>query len=488
MSQQVSIPTALRLPAPDIEALIQERAIAAMPRMFINPMRQFALYPSDTSINALPTEQYYRSNFLPTAQRTLAELGSETVLIKAWARCEVCQVLDETESLEALSQLTIWTIEGLQETVKQKQHIFLAFLRVYQLPQPLEMPLVQSKSQFVALPQPLTVFQTSPVLSDRIVTQRRRQLEKLEPPQHPELEELQSAITLLSATNPAAEELDQDIKIFLGWASSQTAKRVDSDLAWIQKIAEVGNSSDGNQFEKLVRKSLLKLGFTNSNQNPQASLDPDATGGAGGLDFYCEAPYPVVGECKATKSEKVPDGTPAQLIKLGYKHLQEQYDRCIKLIVAAGDLTVAALQTAEGNKISVIRPETLQSLVELQAQYKGSIDLMKLKERLQGAYGLADEKVEQYLAEVRNDIKLRSQLVQAVKQLGELGSEHLTAEIRVYYNAVLAKEPKSKLNELLQVHDLLVELSSPLTGYLGRIKGSDWKSDRFYFLRELSIT
>jgi hypothetical protein len=299
---------------------------------------------------------------------------------------------------------------------------------------------------------------------------------------------LQSAIALLSATNPAAEELDQDIKIFLGWATSQTAKRLDSDLAWIQKIAEVGNSSDGNQFEKLVRKSLLKLGFTNSNQNSQASLDPDATGGAGGLDFYCEAPYPVVGECKATKSEKVPDGTPAQLIKLGYKHLQEQYDSCIKLIVAAGDLTVAALKTAEGNKISVIRPETLQSLVELQAQYKGSIDLMKLKERLQDAYGLADEKVEQYLAEVRNAIKVRSQIVQAVKQLGELGSEHLTAEIRVYYNAVLAKEPKSKINELLQVHDLLVELSSPLTGYLGRIKGSDWKSDRFYFLRDLSIT
>jgi hypothetical protein len=459
-----------------------------MPRKFINPGSKFALYPADTSINLLPNERYYHSSFLPIAQTTLAQLSSETLLIKAWARCEVCQMLNDPQSLEALSRLTIWTTEALQQTLLQRPRIFLAHLRVYLLPQPIEVPVHTQDRQFVPLPRSLSVSESSPVLSDRIFTQRRRQLEKLEPPQHPELEELQSAITLLSATNPAAEELDQDIKIFLGWASSQTAKRVDSDLAWIQKIAEVGNSSDGNQFEKLVRKSLLKLGFTNSNQNPQASLDPDATGGAGGLDFYCEAPYPVVGECKATKSEKVPDGTPAQLIKLGYKHLQEQYDRCIKLIVAAGDLTVAALQTAEGNKISVIRPETLQSLVELQAQYKGSIDLMKLKERLQGAYGLADEKVEQYLAEVRNDIKLRSQLVQAVKQLGELGSEHLTAEIRVYYNAVLAKEPKSKLNELLQVHDLLVELSSPLTGYLGRIKGSDWKSDRFYFLRELSIT
>jgi hypothetical protein len=421
---------------------------------------------------------------LPIAQRTLAELGSETVSIKAWAQCELCQVLNEAESFGILSQLTVWTEEALQQTLSQAGQIFLTYLRVYRLPQPFEMP-VHPNPRFIPLPQPLTVTEATSVLSDRLFTQRRRQLEKLEPPLYPELEELQSAIALLSATNPAAEELDQDIKIFLGWASSQTAKRLDSDLAWIQKIAEVGNSSDGNQFEKLVRKSLLKLGFTNSNQNPQTSLDPDTTGGAGGLDFYCEAPYPVVGECKATKSEKVPDGTPAQLIKLGYKHLQEQYDNCIKLIVAAGDLTVAALQTAEGNKISVIRPETLQNLVELQAQYKGSIDLMKLKECVQEAYGLADEKVEQYLAEVRNEIKVRSRLVQAVKKLREQGSEHLTAEIRVYYNAVLAKEPKSKLNELLQVHDLLVELSSPLTGYLGRVKESDWRSDRFYFLRDL---
>jgi hypothetical protein len=486
MSDYVPIQTALRLPAPDIEALIQGQMIAALPRIFINPGRQFALYPSDTSINALSIEQYYRSNFLSTAQKTLSELGSETVVIKAWAKCELCQVIDEAESFDVLSQLTVWTEEVLHKTLSQRGHIFLTYLRVYRLPQPFEMP-VNPSPRFIPLPEPLTVTEAMPVLSNSFFEKRCHQMKERQSPLHPELEELQSAIALLSATNPAAEELDQDIKIFLGWATSQTAKRLDSDLAWIQKIAEVGNSSDGNQFEKLVRKSLLKLGFTNSNQNSQASLDPDATGGAGGLDFYCEAPYPVVGECKATKSEKVPDGTPAQLIKLGYKHLQEQYDSCIKLIVAAGDLTVAALKTAEGNKISVIRPETLQSLVEQQAQYQGSIDLMKLKERLQDAYGLADEKVEQYLAEVRNAIKVRSQLVQAVKKLREQGSEHLTAEIRVYYNAVLAKEPKSKLNELLQVHDLLVELSSPLTGYLGRIKGSDWKSDRFYFLRDLQV-
>ncbi len=33
--------------------------------------------------------------------------------------------------------------------------------------------------------------------------------------------------------------------------------------------------------------------------------------------------------------------------------------------------------------------------------------------------------------------------------------------------------------------DFLVELSSPLAGYLGRERGNDWKSDRFYHLRDL---
>jgi hypothetical protein len=36
------------------------------------------------------------------------------------------------------------------------------------------------------------------------------------------------------------------------------------------------------------------------------------------------------------------------------------------------------------------------------------------------------------------------------------------------------------------LHEILVELSSPLTGYLGRKKGSDG-SDRFYYLRDLKV-
>jgi hypothetical protein len=257
------------------------------------------------------------------------------------------------------------------------------------------------------------------------------------------------------------------------------------DSSWIQEIAKVGNSSDGHTFEKLVRKSLIELGFTNSNCKPEASLDPNATGGAGGLDFYCEAPYPVVGECKATKSEKVPDGTPAQLIKLGYKHLQEQYDRCIKLIVAAGELTSAAQRTAVGNKINIIRPETLQSLVELQAQHKGSIDLLKLKHCLQQEpFGLADDKINSCINKIKQNIKLRAHIVQLVKNyLEKTGFERVS--VHALHGAYAISNPPQPLQPEA-LHEILVELSSPLTGYLGRNKGRDG-SDRFYFLRDLQV-
>lgn len=70
MSSSVVIDIALRLPAPDIEVLLQGQVIAAMPQKFIAPGRQFALYPADTSMNPLPAERYYHSN--------LSELGSRS--------------------------------------------------------------------------------------------------------------------------------------------------------------------------------------------------------------------------------------------------------------------------------------------------------------------------------------------------------------------------------------------------------------------------
>ncbi|NJL67977.1 MAG: DUF1802 family protein [Microcoleus sp. SM1_3_4] len=308
MNQSILLQTALALPNPDIEALIQGRTIAAMPRMFLNPGRTFALYPANISVDLLSADRYYRSSFLPVAQKALDRLNSDKVLIKAWARCEFCKPLDNSESLEAVSRLTIWKTEALQQTLQQRPFIFLAHLRVYLLPQPLEMP-VQSSGNFVSLPKSLNVTDSTPVLSDFIFAKRHQQLKKLEPPEHPELEELQSALVQMPINNLTvkersdAQQLNRQVKIFLGWSSDNDVSQLEPDLAWINTIAALGNRTKeidadksnyqaGTDFENVVRDSLEFLGFT---------VDYAHKGGAGGLDLFCSKPYPLVGECKAVQ-------------------------------------------------------------------------------------------------------------------------------------------------------------------------------------------
>ncbi len=482
MSTLVVINTAFPLPAPDIEALLEGRTIAAIPGIFINPGRQFALYPADTSMNVLPTEQYYRSNFLPTAQRTLAELDSETVLIKAWARCELCQVLDKTNSLDILSQLTVWTKEALQETLSKRGNTFLAYLRVYRLPQPIEIPM-QPTQRFFSLPHPLTVTEARPVLGNLFFEQRCRQMREPKPPLHPELEDLQGAIAQLAKYNLAAKELDYDIKTLLGWSGYKPVQSISPSLVWIQTIARVGNSSDRDWLKTLVHKSLRELGFTNANPNPQPSLELEATDTAERFDFYYEAPYPVVGACQGSTPEAVPNHLSDLLINLG----NAQFNHSVKIIFAPGSLTKSDHKTAVENQMNVIRPETLQRLVELKAQHQGAINLLELKPCLQQApFGEeADAKVNRYIDKVRQDLKMRSHLVALVKNyLHNAGLRDTTVDA-IYDMYTASPLPQSLTSE--QMHQILIELSSPLTGYLGRIQGSDWRSDRFYFLRDLQV-
>lgn len=463
MNQQFSIPTALCLPVPDIEALIQGRTIAALPKMFIRPGQRFALYPADSS-------------------------GS----IKAWAKCELCQILDETKPLDILSKLTIWTPKVLKEILQKQQYLFLAYLRVYQLPQLQEIsvnPNIQEKlGKFVSLPNSLTVSEEKPVINDRTFAQRKHQLEKLQPPLYPELEELQSAIASLSISQPAAKQLDDDIKVFLGWSSDKLIKQPDPNLAWINDIAKLGdrriekdegksNYQAGTDFEVIARRSLDFLGF---------KVEEDYKGGAGGLDLFCSQPYPLVCECKAGKS--IPDRAVEELDRIGKRHLKENYLQAMRLIIGPGQPTKNLKESAQISQISIINVMTLQKLVELKAKYPGAINLVELKQYLEP--GQIDYKINEYIDKAEKEIKLRSQMITVVKELSEQDNDtaksthpsFTVTEIRVHYNAT----HNPRLNDEV-VHDLLIELSSPLTGYLGRIKGSDWNSDRFYFLSDLPI-
>jgi hypothetical protein len=518
MSESILIYNALCLPAPDIEALIQGRMIAVMPRKLLNTGHKFALYPLDYSANLLSIEQYYHPNFLPIAQSALTQLNSQgvllqpkqisllkndeqlqlpllphkIVLIKAWAKCEHCQILDPIKNLDILSQLTIWKREVFEALLQKQPHIFLAYLRVYHLPQLCQVvadPNIQEKlGKFVSLPN-IHVSGANPVLNDRTFAQRKRQLEKLEPPLHPELEELQSAIASLTISQPAAKQLDDDIKVFLGWSSDKLIKQPDANLAWINDIAKLGDRSieqdekksnyqAGTDFENITRQSLEFLGF---------KVESAFKGGAGGLDLYCSQPYPIVCECKAGKL--IPSRTVEELLKLGGMHLgKTQVLTSAKLVIGPGNPSTDTLKAAEEWEVSIINAMTLQKLVEFKAKYPGAINLVELQQYLEP--GQIDYKIDEYIDKAEREIKLRSHIITAVKELSEQDNQSskathqsfIVTEIRVHCNAT----HKLKLNDEV-AHDLLIELSSPLTGYLGRIKGSNWNSDRFYFLGNLPI-
>ncbi|MEG4486213.1 DUF1802 family protein [Microcoleus sp. D2_18a_B4] len=484
MNQSILLQTALALPVPDIEALIQGRMIAAMPRMFLNPGRTFALYPAHLSVDLLSGDRYYRSHFLPVAQKALAQLNSDKVSIKAWAKCELCQMVNEPESLEALSRLTVWKTEALQQILQQRPFIFVAHLRVYLLPQPLEMP-VHPSGNFVPLPKSLNVTDSSPVLSDTIFAKRRQKLEKLEPPEHPELEELQSALVHLSTTNPKAKQLDAEIKMFLGWSENSPTAKPDRDFDWIKTIAPLGDRSieleekksnyqAGTDFENITRQSLEFLGF---------KIENAYKGGAGGLDLFCSQPYPLVGECKAGRL--IPSRTAEELIKLGGMHLsRDKFLESTKLVIGPGNPSVDMLKAAQEWKVSIINAMTLQKLVELKAKYPGAVNLVELKPYLEMGRQI-DDRINDYIQKVAREIRLRSQIIQAVKQLCSDSDFPTVVEIKVQYNARFAATDSKLTNE--SVKDLTIELSSPLTGYLGRIKGDNSQSDRFYFLRDLPL-
>ena len=494
---QLSIATAFCLPAPDIEALNQGRNILVMPRIFMGQGRLFALYPTDIEFNSLPLEQYYRPGFIPIAKQSIAELNQDKVKIKVWAKCELCQTLDQPEEFETLSKLTVWTAAALHKTLEQRGHIFLAYFRVYRLPQPLEIDPV-SNSRFISLPYSIMVDESQAILDDNNFERQYRKILNRQPPEHPELEELENAIAQYPNDNLSQkgqiglQQLKANIHDFLGWKTASSLKSNQLDLEWINKIAALGNRSKeldegksnyqaGTDFENIVKQSLEFLGFT---------IDYAHKGGAGGLDLFCSKPYPIVGECKAGK--KTPNDTAVQLLNLGTLRLKDEklFKDAIKLIIGPSEPTQQMNEAAKVHKMTIINPETLEKLVKLQAQYPGSVDLIELKKYFkkekgdQEEWGQMDDKIDEYIETVIKDLKLRSHIIQVVKNY--LNNAQMTEATVSGIHGLYCSNPPQPLPQK-QLHEILVELSSPLSGYLGRNRADDWRNDSFYYLRELIV-
>ena len=364
----------LCLPELDIVALRSQHSIVAVTQRFIVPGKSFVLVPCRSAVGERPLAERYQSAWL---ERLSAAVSSAEEPLQAthWAKCVFCQQLSEEGAITTLSARTIWTEDALLTQLQSTGNLFLCFLKVYSLLESVTVdtePVCDQLYKFLPLPNFLTGDAQQPVLNN---------------------EEFAAAKQIL--LNPS-QPSDSVAKDSIELSPPIEDKDVLASPHWIDKIAEVGNSSDGHTFEKLVRKGLIKLGFSNSLGKPEASLDPDATGGAGGIDFYADQPFSLVGECKATKTDKVQDDPATQLHKLGLKYLpQETFEKSVKLVVAAGKITSHAEKIAHGHKINVIRPETLQALVLLKEKYADAISILDLKGYLQRPpFGMkADEQV-----------------------------------------------------------------------------------------------
>jgi hypothetical protein len=461
MNQGSLLTTALCLSESDAKALISGRSIAALSRTFTNAISTFAI----------------------------CSVGEESSLITAWATLDSCRMYTDLKDAEALAWNTIWSMQFLHSLLEEKHRIFLNILRVHQLPQPVQLHesrRLDTIGGFIKLRTAISYTSTQAVLSHNTFSQRKQQLNNLQPPLYPELEELERQISQLYVAQPSARNLGLEIENFLGWNFNSRLHQANLDLDWIVSINELGNRSQeteedkksnwqaGTDFENIVKQSLEFLGF---------QIDETHRGGAGGLDFFCSRPYPLTGECKSGK--KIPSGTTEELIKLGGMRLPSTNDflASAKIIIGPGNPSPDVVTAADKWRVSIIKPMTLQKLIELHAQFP--IDLFELKDYLKP--GQIDDGIELYIENHTAKIQIRAHIVKTLKKyLEDQKGDSLTKVVDVSFERFCgvydSSNPPQKLSDKA-LKEILIELSSPLAGYLGRVSNTD----RFYFLRELQV-
>ncbi|MEM6598793.1 MAG: DUF1802 family protein [Cyanobacteria bacterium P01_D01_bin.36] len=501
-----SLTTALCLPALEIEALLQGRIIVAPSQTFRNPL-QFVLCPVTAANAELQARERYQAGFLRSVKGAFDKPETKQTTLRAWAKLNSCRIYNELNDLEALSKLTVWRTEYLEELIKRQDKLFLMTLQVYRFEQSVTMPVSSinedKAGRYIRLPSAPTSRSSESIINETAFAHRKQQLFDLTSPLHPELEALQAELVQVRESGLGAMSLDRDLRYLLGWSRTDQTKLDDSDLVWIRQIAQAGAADNDSAFERLVRQSLIKLGFGKRNgaaspwesRNTLSSLNSQTRSSTDELSIRCKAPYPLVGQCKASKHGHIPSSVIEQLMHLSNAPRQStDYSQGVKIVFAAGSLKNHAKQTAINNCVNIMRPETLQRLTELQAQHPGAIDLYKLKPCLQSAPFAeeADTKVNLFIDNILQQLEVRAELIRAVKNCLENTGESSVGTDAVFF-VYAASASQAKLPQLSrqEVQETLIELSSPLAGYLGRVDDidalADRRSHRFYFLRELHL-
>lgn len=490
MINVLTLETALCLPAPELQALTDGRLVAVLSSVSLTQGTKFALYPSPAKFADIPIDDYYQAQFLSLARAALAQADTTKPKLEYWAECQGCNIIDTPDELNAIADLAIWQPEFLKTWLAQRQCLIIAFLRIYQLPTPVTATATPKVGKFIGLSNPIQVHEKHPILDDILFRHRLEQAQAFQSPLHPKLEALDTALESSTlVTNPVAQTLRFSLRQVLGWRPVFITPPNSSDVDWMNQIAALGERSKeldegksnyqaGTDFEIAVRDSLEHLGF---------KINHFHRGGAGGLDLACSEPYLLIGECKSGK--KIPNDTAVQLLNLGTLRLESKtaFNQATKIIIGPGTPTPQLEKAALVHGMAIINPHTLENLVKLQHQYPGAIDLFELKKHL--IDGRADESVRDYIEKVKSELRLRSFIVNQVRN-HLLKTNEQSANLDALH-AVYSHEFDTVSNSLKRLkrndfHDILVELSSPLAGYLGRNKTTDGQ-ESFYFLRQLIV-
>ena len=166
MNPPVPITTALCVASSDLEMLLQGRLIVALSRSFISGTPHFALCPAD--------------------------LEGGTIPISAWAKLASCKIYSSSDEIQKLSLSTGLKYSALQAVLQERHKIFLACLRVYQLPQIANISAARidpgKLGSFIKLPNQLIGTTDLLVLEDVVFQRRTDSLLRLETPQNLDVE------------------------------------------------------------------------------------------------------------------------------------------------------------------------------------------------------------------------------------------------------------------------------------------------------------
>lgn len=479
----VLLNTGLCLSPIEIVALKQGKSIVAAPQRFIAPGKRFLLLSSQ-ELDIYTKEKLYRPEAISLFDSTAKITKSDDLV---WGKCEFCQHITGSENVESIEQLSLWNKEALTTHLRNKGNLFLSFIRVFNFPiNKISFSIEklcdsQFLNQIVPLPDYLNVSTDSSVLTDKQFQEARDIITNLQVEKTKII--LKKAKEIDSNCASSNTELKSSAQVIV---QTVPPPAILSGITWMNQIAALGERSKeldehksnyqaGTDFENIVRKSLKYLGF---------KIDDSHKGGAGGLDLSCSEPYLLIGECKAGK--KIPNNTAVQLLNLGTLRLENKlaFSQAVKLIIGPGKPTPQLKDAAYKHGIAIINPHTLEKLVKLQHQFPGSVNLVELKQYL--IAGCADVSINDYIEQIKTEFRLRSSIVKRVRKCLRALRQLAASEDALYAVYAADKLPEEELVTREKFHEILLELSSPFAGYLGRNQPADG-SESFYFLRHLVV-